>query len=148
MWPRAGSVRLGLGFLIAQRRLLPLLRPLSEGVTLDCADDFPYFCLCALEGRSPPPDLPLLEKHPPGLSALLPPTPSPQNVLGPGKSPVHKCFHHGCHGGQLKIVEMTVNSCSERSRCHEREHESRGGAWPAEGDRWCCFRQMERLWVM
>lgn len=34
LWPGAGSVRLGMGFLIAQRRLLPLLRPLREEVTL------------------------------------------------------------------------------------------------------------------
>lgn len=87
-----------------------LLRPLRGGVTLT-ADDFTYFCFCALEGRSPPPDLPLPEKHSPGLNALLPPPSSPQKVLGPGKSPVHNCFHRGCHGGQLKIVEMTVNSC-------------------------------------
>lgn len=34
LWPGAGSVRLGVGFLIAQGRLLPLLRPLREEVTL------------------------------------------------------------------------------------------------------------------
>lgn len=42
------------------------------GSDSNCADDFTYCCLCALEGRSPPPDLPLPEKHHPGLSALLP----------------------------------------------------------------------------
>ena len=42
------------------------------------ADDFTYFCLCALEGRLPPPDLPLPEKHHPGLNALLTPLPNPE----------------------------------------------------------------------